>query len=60
MDGHFVPNISYGPGVVAALRPLTSLPFDVHLMLDHPLEYVPAFLKAGADLITFQWSVKIH
>lgn len=53
MDGHFVPNISYGPGVVAALRPLTSLPFDVHLMLDHPLAYVPAFLKAGADLITF-------
>ncbi len=53
MDGHFVPNISYGPGIVAALRPLTSLPFDVHLMLDHPLAYVPAFLKAGADLITF-------
>lgn len=53
MDGHFVPNISYGPGIVAALRPLTSLPFDVHLMLDHPLSYVPAFLKAGADLITF-------
>lgn len=53
MDGHFVPNISYGPGVVAALRPLTSLPFDVHLMLDHPLAYVPAFLKAGANLITF-------
>ena len=58
MDGHFVPNISYGPGVVAALRPLTSLPFDVHLMLDHPLEYVPAFLKAGADLITFHVECK--
>lgn len=58
MDGHFVPNISYGPGVVAALRPLTKLPFDVHLMLDHPLEYVPAFLKAGADLITFHVECK--
>ena len=46
MDGHFVPNISYGPEVVAALRPLTTLPFDVHLMLEHPLAYVPAFLKA--------------
>ncbi len=53
MDGHFVPNISYGPGVVAALRPLTDLPFDVHLMLEHPLQYIPDFIKAGADLITF-------
>ena len=53
MDGHFVPNISYGPGVVAALRPLTDPPFDVHLMLEHPLQYIPDFIKAGADLITF-------
>ena len=53
MDGHFVPNISYGSGVVAALRPLTDLPFDVHLMLEHPLQYIPDFIKAGADLITF-------
>lgn len=58
MDGHFVPNISYGPDVVAALRPLTTLPFDVHLMLEHPLAYVPAFLKAGADLITFHVECK--
>jgi ribulose-phosphate 3-epimerase len=53
MDGHFVPNISFGPAVVAALRPLTGVPFDVHLMLRHPLQYVPDFLKAGADVITF-------
>ena len=53
MDGHFVPNISFGPAVIAALRPHTKLPFDVHLMLSHPLSYISTFAKAGADLITF-------
>lgn len=52
MDGHFVPNISIGPGVVAALRDRTGLPFDVHLMLDKPLRYIETFRKAGADSIT--------
>lgn len=53
MDGHFVPNISFGHELVAALRPLTELSFDVHLMLEHPLSYIPQFLQAGADDITF-------
>lgn len=53
MDGHFVPNISFGPAIVAQIRPLTSLPFDVHLMLDHPQAFVKPFVDAGADIITF-------
>ena len=52
MDGHFVPNLTFGPGVVAALRPDSELFFDVHLMLDNPGEYVDAFIDAGADLVT--------
>lgn len=53
MDGHFVPNISFGAPVIAKLRPATSLLFDVHLMISQPLRYVDDFAKAGADLITF-------
>ena len=53
MDGHFVPNISFGPDVVHALRPLTNMPFDVHLMLSHPKRYVQKFADAGADILTF-------
>ncbi len=53
MDGHFVPNITFGPPVVASMRKYTSLPFDVHLMLVHPDRYVEPFAKAGADHITF-------
>lgn len=53
MDGHFVPNITFGPPVVASMRKYTSLPFDVHLMLVHPERYVEPFAKAGADHITF-------
>ena len=52
MDGHFVPNLSIGPPVVASIRPVTALPLDVHLMLTHPGRYIDAFLKAGADHIT--------
>ncbi|MGH6927133.1 MAG: ribulose-phosphate 3-epimerase, partial [Dongiaceae bacterium] len=52
MDGHFVPNISIGPVVVEALRPHSKLPFDVHLMISPVDPYVPAFAKAGADIIT--------
>ncbi len=52
MDGHFVPNLSFGPQVVAALRPRSKLFFDVHLMLDEPHRYVDAFAKAGANLIS--------
>ena len=51
MDGVFVPNLSFGPPVIAALRPHTDLFFDVHLMMQHPRRLLPAFAKAGADLI---------
>jgi ribulose-phosphate 3-epimerase len=52
MDGHFVPNITIGPLVVDAIRPITELPLDVHLMIENPDQYVEAFAKAGADYIT--------
>ncbi len=53
MDGHFVPNISFGPPIVAALRPHTTLAFDVQLMISEPQRYAEAFVRAGADHITF-------
>jgi ribulose-phosphate 3-epimerase len=52
MDGHFVPNITIGPAVVAAIRPHTSLPLDVHLMIEEPQQYIKQFVDAGADIIT--------
>ena len=52
MDGHFVPNISFGPLVMASVRKLTTLPFDVHLMIAPADPYIAAFAKAGADIIT--------
>ncbi|MFS0574270.1 ribulose-phosphate 3-epimerase [Sporosarcina sp. 179-K 3D1 HS] len=52
MDGHFVPNITMGPIVVEALRPVTNLPLDVHLMIENPDAYIEAFADAGADYIT--------
>jgi ribulose-phosphate 3-epimerase len=52
MDGHFVPNITIGPLVAAAARRATSLPIDVHLMIEHPERYVDAFADAGADYLT--------
>ena len=52
MDGAFVPNISYGPDFVASMRKKTNLFLDVHLMLEHPMEYIEAYAKAGADMIT--------
>jgi len=52
MDGHFVPNISFGPPVIAALRAHSDLPFDVHLMLAEPQRYISACAKAGADILT--------
>jgi len=53
MDGHFVPNITLGPMIVGHIRPYTSLPLDVHLMVDHPEVYAPAFIEAGASIVTF-------
>ena len=49
MDGHFVPNITIGPPVVQSLRRVTDVPFDVHLMIENPDEYISAFADAGAD-----------
>lgn len=51
MDGHFVPNITIGPLIVDAVRPVTKLPLDVHLMIENPDQYIPDFAKAGADII---------
>ena len=53
MDGHFVPNITYGPHILKALKEKTSIPFDVHLMVNEPEKFVPWFIDAGADIITF-------
>jgi len=53
MDGQFVPNLSFGPPVIASLRPLTDMFFDVHLMMERPDLLIDAFAKAGADLINF-------
>lgn len=55
MDGLFVPNISFGLPVIAALRPHTKLPFDVHLMIDEPIRYIERFRDAGADWITVHY-----
>jgi ribulose-phosphate 3-epimerase len=53
MDGHFVPNISFGPHYIKSIRPLTDAYFDAHLMITDPLRYAPAMVKAGAQNITF-------
>jgi ribulose-phosphate 3-epimerase len=54
MDGHFVPNITFGPPVVKAIRPVTRLPLDCHLMIENPDEFIPAFAEAGADMVSVQ------
>lgn len=53
MDGHFVPNLSIGPGLMQSIRPYTELPFDVHLMVTHPLAYIDPFVDAGAQYLSF-------
>lgn len=53
MDGSFVPNISFGAGVIKALRKKSNLPFDVHLMIENPLKYIKDFANSGANIITF-------
>ncbi len=60
MDGHFVPNISFGPIVVKAVRKCTRLPVDVHLMIDDPDKYLESFVKAGADSLTVHQEAVIH
>jgi ribulose-phosphate 3-epimerase len=60
MDGHFVPNITIGAPVVAAIRPVTDLPLDVHLMIEHPERYISDFVQAGADIITVHVEASPH
>ena len=60
MDGHFVPNLTFGPKVVADLRPVTDLPFDVHLMIERPDLWIDRFADAGADRITVHLEAAIH
>ena len=60
MDGHFVPNITIGPGVVSALRGCTDLPFDCHLMIEEPDRYIQAFADAGADMISVHVETSPH
>ena len=60
MDGRFVPNLSVGPGVVAAIRRYTSLPIDVHLMVEEPDRFLGPFAEAGADAITVHWEACRH
>ncbi len=60
MDGHFVPNITIGPLIVEAIRPVTNLPLDVHLMIENPERYIPDFVKAGADIITVHQEACTH
>ncbi|SHJ23345.1 ribulose-5-phosphate 3-epimerase [Malonomonas rubra DSM 5091] len=60
MDGHFVPNITIGPLIVDAIRPVTELPLDVHLMIENPDQYIPEFAKAGADIIVVHAEASTH
>ena len=60
MDGHFVPNITIGPLVVKAIRDITKLPFDVHLMIEDPDKYIKEFADSGADIITVHEEASVH
>jgi ribulose-phosphate 3-epimerase len=60
MDGHFVPNITIGPFIVESIRKITSLPLDVHLMIEEPDTYLRDFIKAGADYITVHLEASVH
>lgn len=60
MDGRYVPNLTFGPGLVSALKKFTSLPLDVHLMVDEPDRIIPLFLKAGADWLSFHPEASAH
>jgi ribulose-phosphate 3-epimerase len=60
MDGHFVPNITIGPSIVKLIRKITSLPLDVHLMIEEPDKYLTDFIKAGADYLTVHYEASVH
>ena len=57
MDGHFVPNLTFGPKMIAGIRKRTKLPLDAHLMISDPLKYIDEFLDAGCDSVTFHVEV---
>ncbi len=57
MDAHFVPNLAMGPGILESIRPVTKLPFDVHLMMDNPQKYIKTFADAGADGLTIHLEI---
>jgi ribulose-phosphate 3-epimerase len=60
MDGHFVPNLTIGPIIVQAIRPITNLPLDVHMMIEKPERYIDAFADAGSDNLTVQVEASVH
>ncbi len=60
MDGQFVPNITLGPNIVSAIRPVTDLPLDVHLMVQEPERFIEAFAEAGADILTIHQESTVH
>ena len=60
MDGHFVPNITFGPPVIKSIRKVTKLPFDTHLMIENPDKYIEDFAKAGVDILTVQAEACTH
>lgn len=60
MDGHFVPNITFGPGILEAVKGKTNLPFDVHLMIQNPERYIDRFAESGADIITVHAEACVH
>jgi ribulose-phosphate 3-epimerase len=60
MDGHFVPNLTFGPQLVASLKEKTSLPLDVHLMVENPYAFIPLFHQAGADWISIHIEASVH
>lgn len=60
MDGHFVPNLTFGPVVVSAIRKMTNLDLDTHLMIDNPDDYLEAFIKSGSNIITVHYEAVVH
>jgi len=60
MDGHFVPNLTFGPAVIKAIRKFTDLPFDAHLMMENPQKYIQSFKDSGVDMLTIQAEVCPH
>lgn len=60
MDGHFVPNLTFGPPVIQALKDKTKIPFDIHLMMTNPMDYIDGFIEAGANIITVHGEVLPH